>query len=331
MSSAFSVEESEQHIFDELDSLREEKANKILKSRKSSEKRRYTETELFTLKVTLEEISKSPIETAFIKKGAILFSLKDGSKKYTPKRLTVRAYSKADKGGYRYIINSDGTPKYMVSIDNITNVSEITNLYRKPKTFTRLEKQTPLIVFDEKFNYSLLFNFHTGVSLTQFTKSIIKDAQDYAPLLRLEAGTNTNFDLPIDTGLSLVYEQISGNLESNAGSFSTRALSLGPNFKKDKFIGSYDFILQTRMDIVSNLTERRSGETINHSLSDTSLLLAIEKDFKIKNIGGFKLGYSVQRKWLKPKAKSTGLDLSLNAKSDDSFGIYIGHGTDLIR
>lgn len=327
---ALGNEQTDTHIFDELEAIKDQRIKKIIEARKSTDKRRYTDTELFTLKVTLEDITKSELETAIIEKGAKLISLSGGNTKYTPKRLTVKAYAKADRNGYKYIVNKNNVPKYMVSLDNISNVTEITNLYREPKKFLRLEKELPAIQYDDQFRYSLLVNFHLGLSLTQFTKSIIKDADDFAPLARIEIGSNTNFDIPIDTGLSLVYEQVSGNLENGAGSFSARALSLGPNFIKKEIFGAYDLILQTRLAILSDLTERRSGDTTNYNLSDTSLLLAIEKDFKLSDIGNFTLGYSFQRKWLKPKAKTSGLDLSLNAKSDDSFGLYIGHGTDLL-
>lgn len=327
---ALASNETELHILDELEPITQKRIEKIISAREDSQERRFTKSELFTLKVTLKDITKSKLETVFIRKGSKLIRLSDGETLYTPKRLTVKAHAKIDKDGYRYVTDKTGIPKYMASIDYMTNVSEITDLYRDPKKFKRLEKKLPKIKFDEELNYQIIFNFHAGLSLTQFTKSIIKDAQDYAPFIRLEIGSNTNFNLPIDTGLSLVYEQVSGNLDNNAGSFSTRALSLGPNFIKENLIGDYDFLIQTRIAIVSDLTERRSGEIIDHRLSDTSLLLGLEKNFTLKNIGKFKLGYTMQRKWLKPKAKTTGLDLSINAKADDSFGIFIGHGTDLI-
>lgn len=314
-----------QDIFDELDSIRDEKIKKLILEKKESQKRRYTETELFTLKVTLEDITKSQLKNSYIEKGAMLISLEDDEIKYTPKGLNVRAYSQTDKFGFRYIVDKEGAPKFKVAFENITNIEEITDLYRKPEKFYRLQKKAPINKYDDKFNYSLLFNLHTGITLTQFTNSILGDAESYAPLLRLELGTYTNFDLPVDTGFSLVYETIKGNLKKSAGSFNVKAISLGPNFRKKQIFGEYDLILQPRLAVISNLVEKRdNAETTTHKMSDTSLLLAIEKDYK-----NFSIGYSFQRKWLKPSAGSSGLNFSLNAKADDSFGIYIGRGTDL--
>ena len=326
----FSFAQENDDIFSELQSIRDKKIEKVIEARKYSQNRRYTDTELFTLKITLEDVVKSELRSAFIEKGAVLIELSTGEVKYTPKELSVNAFAKVDRYGFRYIINKEGVPKYKVSIDNITDVEKITDLYREPKEFTRLAKKAPVKVYDTDLNYSLDFNFHTGISFTQFTKSIIEDASDYAALIRLELAANTNFDLPVDTGLALVYEGVSGDLENAGGSFSSRALSLGPNFQMTDILGSYDLKLQPRIAIISDLNERRDGKTTTHKLSDTSLLVALEKEVSWQTIGTFTLGYSFQRKWLKPKANSTGLNFNSSAEADDSFAIYVGHGTDFL-
>lgn len=314
-----------QDIFDELDSIENEKINKLIADKKESLKRRYSDAELFSLKVTLEDITKSELRNSYIEEGAMLVSLEDDEARYTTKGINVRAYAQIDKDGFRYVVDKSGSPRYKVAFDNITNTQEITDLYREPKKFFRIKKKAPTNKFDSKFNYSLIFNLHSGITLTQFTNSIVGDAQSYAPLLRLEMGGYSNFNLPIDTGFSLVYETIQGNLEQSAGKFSIKAISLGPNFRKKEIFSDYDLIVQPRISFLANLVETRAnGESIIHKLSDTSILLAVEKKYK-----SFNLGYSFQRKWLKPKAESSGLNQSLNADADDSFGIYIGRGVDL--
>lgn len=320
---------SDNNIFTELQEVRDKEIERIIEARKYSQNRRYTDTELFTLKVTLEEIIKSELKPAFIKRGSILIELSSGDEKYSPKGLSVKAYTKLDQDGYRYIVDKQNVPRYKIAVDSITDVTEVTDLYREPEKFVRLEKKAPKNVYDKSLKYNIDFNFHTGLSLTQFTKSIIQDAGDYAPLLRLELTLSSNFDLPVDTGLAIVYEGVSGTIENGGGTFSSRTLSFGPNFIFKKVLASYDLKLQPRLAVLADLNEIRGDETITHKLSDTSLLFALEKEIKWASVGVFNLGYSFQRKWLKPKAKSQGLNFSTNAESDDSFAVYIGHGTDL--
>jgi hypothetical protein len=236
---------------------------------------------------------------------------------------------KVDNDNYRYIVNKKGVPKYKIYYSQITNISKISDLYRKPHQFKRLPKKVIRSVYDKQFDYSLRFNLHGGITKSSYTKGIIKDSNDYISTIRTEIGYMTNFDLPMKLGFSAVYESMGGRL-SSGGDFTSKSVSFGPTMVKRHVFNEYDFVLQPRFSIVSDLHERRSNNSKVHKLSDTSLLFALEKRYKVRDFGQFVIGYNYQRKWLKGKAQNTGLNIGTHTGYDDSFSLSIGHRSDWI-
>lgn len=319
----------DQNLLIELDQIRTKYINSLITRKKATVKNRYSRSQLLALEVQLVDILKSPKTKTYIKRNSRLINLETDLYEYNPKGMTVFAHAKVDNDNYRYIVNKKGEPKYKIFYSQITNISKISNLHRQPHLFRRIPKKIRYSVFDKKFDYSLRFNLHGGITKSSYTKGIIKDSSDYVSTIRAEIGYMTNFKLPVKLGFSAVYESMGGKL-SNGGDFTSKSLSLGPTIVRRAVFGEYDFVLQPRFSLVSDLHERRSGDSKVHKLSDTSLLFGLEKYYSTKHFGKFIIGYNYQRKWLKGKAQNTGLNIGTHTGYDDSFSLSIGHRSDWI-
>ncbi|MBD65341.1 MAG: hypothetical protein CME62_09040 [Halobacteriovoraceae bacterium] len=319
----------EQELLEELTVLREKKVDDFIEANKSQlqNESRYTIYQIEALRVQLKDIAASPTKFAYIRKGTKVIGLKDNKAYFLPKGITVKAHSLADANNFRYITNKDNEIAYKVYFSEISNINTVTQMYKKPHSFTRITQKPKSDSFDGKLKTSLKFNLHTGFTVTRFTKDIVPDADDAAPLLRLEGSWLSRFDLPLRVGLTGMYESMTGTIKGG-GKFTSKILSFGPTIIKEGFIDQYNFIFMPRISIAGNLTESTSEDSRSYAISDTSVLLGVEKLIHNKNLGTFVLGANFQRKWLRAKGQVGGFDISSNVSYDDSLALSIGHQSD---
>lgn len=322
--------QKEKDLFEELQAIKQREIDEIVSEKLKKKEMRYTTAQVEALKVQLKDIAASPIMKANINKGTKVIQIDTGKKFVVTKDITVKAYSLTDANKFRYIQNKKGEIAYKVYYNQVANIKDTIDLYQRPHYFSRIEKVEKVDRNDQKFDYSLRFNLHGGVSLNQYTARIVGDTESFAPMIRTEFGVMSNFSYPAQFGLAMMYESITGSLKDGGGRFTNKILSFGPSVMFQDVYAKYDLIIQPRISVFADLAKEAKDETTTYKLSDTSLMLAMEKHTDYKMFGKFTLGYSFQRKWVKPKAQDTAFDSSSTVRFDDSFAIYVGHRSDWI-
>jgi hypothetical protein len=325
------AEKQQKHrdLLEELNEVKQKEIDALVEKKVLEKKSRYTPAQVHALKIQLKDIAASPLLLANIRKLTRIVGLEDDKVYVLTKDITVKAHAITDAGKFRYIVDNNGELKYKVYYNDISNIKNITNLYHTPHYFSRIKKVKKVSFNDKQFDYSIKFNLHGGLTLNQYTNQIIGGTENYAPMIRTELGFMTKLKFPLQIGLSGVYESITGNINSG-GKFSTKILSFGPTIMKDHIYNNYDLIIQPRVSVFADLTEQQTDSDKVYKLSDTSLLIGVEKHTDYEMFGKFTLGYNFQRKWIKPKARSTGFDIGTDVRYDDSFSIYVGHRSDWI-
>ncbi len=315
-------------VIEEFTKIREENIEKILKANYPGSEQRFKVAEIESLRVQLKDISKSAIRVNHIPRGKRLIRLTDNKSFYAPKNLTVRAHVLLDYNRYKYIVNKQGNMLYKVHLDDSTYINKVTNLYRAPYKFTRLPKKIKKNYQDKQFDYSLKGNIHTGLSVPNFTRSYLKEPSGFAPLLRFEFTVMSHSQWLFDSGLTFMYENISGDI-AGGGNYNYSSFSLGPTFKSRPFWKNYSLILSPRVAATSRLSYTDSFNSESLWMSETAMLAGLEKMSKYKKYGKFVWGFNYQRKWLRTNVFSV-LESKSQANYDDSFAFYIGHQSDWV-
>src|SRR5690606_34635718 len=154
------------------------------------------------LTIQLKDIAASPVVYANVPKATLLIGVDDDKVYKTTKDITVKAHTIQDANRFRYLVNKNGEIKYKVYVNNISNIKEITNLYHRPHYFSRIKKVQKVSPFDKRFDYSLKFNLHGGLTLNQYTNQIVGGTENYAPMIRTEIGFMSKLKFPMQIGLS---------------------------------------------------------------------------------------------------------------------------------
>ncbi|MBT4791332.1 MAG: hypothetical protein HON90_07160, partial [Halobacteriovoraceae bacterium] len=288
-------------LIKEFSKYRQTNLSDLIKKKQKLAKKKYKFFELEALKIQLKDIAQSPIRTFNIARGTHLIRVSDNKLVYTPKTIKVHGHALLDFYKYRYLVDKKGQLSYKVYYHDTTDIKAITNLHRPPYQFIRLAKKEKIIVHDKNFGYSLKLNLHTGLSSPEYTKSLLGNPSQFAPLFRLESTVLSNKNFLFNSGLTFMYESISGKFISN-GSYNISSFSLGPSFKYYSFYDKYGLIIQPRFSISSTAAYTKNDESYKVNLSETSLLVGLEKENTSKN-GKFTLGYTFQRKWIRANTK----------------------------
>ena len=321
--------------FSVVDELSEARKKNILnlveqKKRKAALTQRYRNTNVEALQVQLSDISKSPLRLVYLPRGSRLIRLSDDKTFKLVAGIYAKAHVKEDFSKRRYLINERDELAYSVGINELTDISKMTDLYRRPRRFQRLQQRVKPKEFNEQFDYSLNFNLHLALNYPEYTKKLIGDPSWFAPNLRVEGAWVSQLDFGFKAGFSSMYESLSGELV-DGGAYSTQSLSVGPVFKSQRFWENYRLVLQGRLSLLSRISIARPNNTTNYNLSENVLLIGLEEAEDYKKLGKFIFGYSIQRKWLRTAAAGTiGSETNARTRYDDSFGIYIGHQSDWI-
>lgn len=320
-------------VVDELSEVRQKNIVNIVEQqqRKAGKKVRYSTSQIAALKLQLSDISKSPVRKVYIPKGTKLIKVTNDQVYYTNQGFYAKAHTLLDFTRQRYIINEKDELAYRVKYDHITDIKDITTMYREPHQFVRLKRKVKKNNLDKNLKYSLLFNSHFGLNWPEYTEKLLGDPSIFAPTLRLEMGVVSKFKFDYQIGFTGMYESLSGSLD-DGGRYSARAFSFGPLIKSKPIWDAYRLVAQLRLSLSSNLSVSRSDSTVDYDLSENSLLLGLEKETSLgRGYGKFLFGYNVQRKWIKAAASGRNR-ASVNARTrfDDSFALYIGHRSDWI-
>lgn len=320
-------------VINEISEATKNNINNIISARERAEaqKIRYSSAQIRALKVQLSDIAKSPVRNYYIAKGTVLYNLKEQKPYRTTQGFYVKAHTQVDFNKQRYILNNQGELAYSVPYNKIANIKRVTNMYRKPHTFTRLKPKKKLVRFDKDFDYSILINTGLSFNNPEFTRNLVSDARTFAPQFHLEFGGVSKLNHDYHLGITSMYENTVGQIDTG-GLYTIRSFGLGPIFKSKKFWDNYRFSVQGRLSVFSQINiDRGNGNGTNFALSENALQVALEKENKTERYGTFVIGYQFQRKWFNATASGgTAVDLNPRERSNDTLGIYVGHKSDWI-
>ncbi len=297
--------------------------DKIIYAQEEALARRFKNWEKEALKVQIVDIAASPLYVGQIYKGTKIINTHTNEVFYTQKTITVRAHSKVDSGDFKFLRSKNGDLTFKTYYKNIANISEVANLYRPPYKFKRLQKKVKKEIIDKELPYKLNLYLHTGLNSPNYTNELLDDPDSIAAMVRAELRFTTNQKNYFETGLSIMYETISGELTSG-GSYKINSLSLGANFVTPKLLGDFYFLIQPSLSLASNLELNRTEESYELDFAENAILLAIERELIFSPYGNYIFGFNYQRKWY--QADSDGIILSSDntANHDDSFAISLG-------
>jgi len=277
--------------------------------------------------VQLSDILKSPTQTVHISKGAKLINLLTGDQELLTKDIYAIAYTRPDSSGYFYLKNNTGAPKYKTLLKNLTDISQVTQMYEPPVYYRPIsETDRPKEMNDTELNFTTEFNLHLGATNPGFTKDLVNDSH-IGRLLGYEAQIYDNFSLPFSIGATLLYETISANIGEGSENYNSNALSLGAlvKFSPIDFFGlAFITSLGARTSAFSKINEQRSEETLSYNLSKNEIFGAVQHVITINDINAT-LGISFKRQWIKASSNEFRTDLSNDNSFDDSISVTIGH------
>jgi hypothetical protein len=297
--------------------------DKIIYAKEKVLNKRFSDWEKTALKIQLEDIAMSELSMGQIFKGTKLINIKTNKTHYLPKTITVRFHERLDLSKNRYIRSKEGELSYKTFYRNISNIDKVSNLYRSPYEFKRLKRKEKDEVFDKDLPGIFKFNIHTGLNSPNYTRDLLNETQSVTPVLRLEGSYITNKSNFFETGLVLMYESLSGDLE-NGGSYSFDAYSLGINLLSPNLVGKYGLIIQPRLSLFSNLSISDGAENYNVDMVETTLLIGLERELNFGQYGRYSFGLNYQRKWYQADSKNVILDLNTTSNYDDSIAFSFG-------
>lgn len=313
-------EAQKQNIVDIINSRERANANKI----------RYNSAQIEALKIQLTDISRSPLKTVYVPKGTKVYRLKDEKFFYLAKGIYAKAHTKTDFDQRRYLVNDENKISYSVGLKEVTYIDHITDLYRKPHTFTRLKPKKQVKLYDDDFKYTFAVDLGLGFNNPEFTQNIVDDARSFAPQFSAGMGLLANLKLDYQIGFTTMYENVIGQIDSG-GLYQLRSFSVGPIFKTNKFWTDYRLAVEGRLSLYSQMNIDDGFDITNYALSENTFMLSLEREKVTPKYGVFVYGYQLQRKWFNASASGdNGVDLNPRARHNDSFGFFVGHRSNWI-
>ncbi len=292
-----------------------------LESKRRLQRKQYLQTRKFLdykYYIELEDIIDSPLFTASLKKGSLIYSVPEGEKYRLPKDVYVKAYSLSDSEHYLYLINNKGVIKFRAPRSSLEKIERISNLDVPPTLYQEVPpKEKPLIKYDRKLRLKNLLQVHLDYISSNFTSDVLSNAQAQTGTgFRTSFATLYQFETPFELGLKAEFEK------SNFDTATRDTFLLGPSIKWRSFkIGKDSFHLST--SFLNALSSRLSSE--DQSIRLQAGVLDISLSYASPNSWGkFIWGISARRYWQKVKSTKNQLALTDPNSVDNSIGGFIG-------
>lgn len=290
---------------------------------------KYDERQKEIKQVQLEDILKSKIFKGYINKGVKLFNMVERKQEVLTQNIYVKAYSQTDIENYHLIQNENGTVTYKVRASEIAHIENISNLYEPPTKFKPVSEVAVYNQVDsDDFKISPELLYHSGVTRPELMRDLTNDENHTGTLTRIELRTIADFDIPVKVGLSFLYTNISAQVGSGGENYKVDSLGVGPvlqvpNLFEDLF--NLNFNLSYHSSLFANVTEQRANETLNYRLSQSMIMLSLEKEIEFI-IGKFLIGANFQRQWGRASSDQFNIDVDNENNYDDSYALMFGWG-----
>ncbi len=278
-------------------------------------------------KVLLEDVRQSHLYTALLRAGTIVQDLKDKENYYLPKDTYIKLHHKADKDGFKYIVNSKKKLRFKVHDKDVINIKQITNMKIKPKKFLKTPYKKHLLKETKKANFIHEINIGVGTQSTPFLKEMLR-AEKYSVFsARFNYAVYAITDLPVEVGaeFSSSSDAISHGMNSSS---SLTTVSIGPKFRYNASNTSKPFYWITgfRKSVFSRVAYTRevNSEEIGAfqtSLDTNSFHFGFEK-FYTKNIP---FGINYNKIWYHTKSSNDLLNLSSKSKTGHALFVHTGY------
>ncbi len=275
----------------------------------------------------LQDVIKSPLFKATIKKGTVIYSVPDNKRFSVPKDIYVWAHAVADSEHYIYILDKQYQIKYKAYVNKVHNVEDVANLDVPPTQYIEVDhekKYKPQI--DDVPHYVTLFKLHMDYLVSKYTSDLVNQEEGGQGFgFRLSGSSLYKFSLPFDLGATIEYENTSFSLQ-NSEKATRYAVSVGPTlrwhpilFEKKQYFISMSFLTSLASKISGTTT--LPNQEVSLASNSFDLSIAVSKN---NRWGQFFWGGSFKRSWLTAKANQGNISINDTSKVDDSLGVFIG-------
>jgi hypothetical protein len=277
--------------------------------------------------LSLEEVIDSGFYKAMLIKGARIYDFREKSYYKIPKKVFVHLFKKTDHQGFLYLLNKDLKLQYVVSPKYVEQISNVTNLNPNPETFLTYSPPPKKVItaVDEA-------KIHTYVQAS-YIYPIPVFYRDYSKLENIDPETSFQlsimemFDLKTENqiGFGITAQQAKFIVnDNNSGTFNSIDLNL--YFATDihpKFSKGLRYIFSITYGAYNKLEDELSGS----SYSFDSQAVQVQYEFfakKQKNV--YRMGVSLQRRFLYPEKKYPGTGNFPRKLNQDIIGLYASWG-----
>ena len=273
--------------------------------------------------IPLDKIKKSAVFYGAIPAGTRIRDF-ESNKNYEVKKLMyVRYHGQEDENGFKYLLNKDGSIKWLVRSNYVEPIKDELVLYEPPSRYTPAPTNIVRAEYDKKLSIPPEVTFLTGIVKGDFMVDLFEDT-------RARTGVNnqygihffTQWKLPIKVGGVLHYERASYEL-TGGGKVIYSSPSLGPQFKtRDfEFMGQpLRFQTQFRVSPFAKAEAETLDGNGTFKFNSADLLASIERPIK-NRYGEFVLGLYVQSQWLNIKDQDVPVSLKASNETNKSYGL----------
>ncbi|MFL5783319.1 MAG: hypothetical protein ACJ76H_01835 [Bacteriovoracaceae bacterium] len=278
-------------------------------------------------KVSMEEILSGGDAPGFVKKGTIIYRLKDNSAVTLSRDIYLKFFVVQDELNFQYLKNNDGTCTYRVPSQYVNSIALELELYEPPRKFTPvIASDIPHTEYDKKLRLVPEAAFYTGYVQSQFIRDLFNDSKAGAGTTN-QYGLHyfTEWNLPVKVGGSVHYERASYAL-TGKGSVFYDAISFGPQVRTkdfDLFETNWRVTGQIRVSPFAKLRGETTRGPANFKFNSTDFMTTFEHPWK-NRIGQFVVGGFYQMQWLNIKDAPEAVSIRASNQINQSLGLFIG-------
>lgn len=273
--------------------------------------------------IPLEKIKQSAVFYGAVRVGKHVRDIESNKNHEIKKLMYVRYYGLEDENGFKYLINKDGTIKWMVRSEYVEPIKEELALYEPPLRYTPAPTNIVRADYDKKLSVFPEVSFYTGMAQGDFMADLFEDTTARSGVSN-QYGVHffTQWKLPVKVGAVLHYERASYEL-NGGGKVIYSSPSLGPQIKSRDFeFAGQPLRFQTQFRV--SPFAKAEADTIYGSgtfkFNSADLMASLERPVK-NRFGEFVLGLYLQTQWLNIKDQDVPVSLKASNETNKSYGI----------
>lgn len=275
--------------------------------------------------ISIDQIKSSGTQMGAISPGVFAIDIETNKKFIISKYIFVTSYNLQDEGGFKYILNNDGTVKWRILGEYVEPIKEELSLYEEPVHYSSTPINTIEQELDKKISIPSEAVFYAGIVNGQYMADLFNDSSTNNGISNQFGGhLFTKWKWPVKAGAALHYEKANYKL-NNGTQVNYNSISFGPQVKTKDFeiLGQpIRFQAQFRIGPWANATGKTSTGKQIFKFHSNDFLVSIERPIN-NSFGEFVLSLYSQTQWLNLKDQTTPVNLSSSNVTNNSLGLCI--------